>query len=211
MIRWLPVLGLLLFVAVGFGWRAWFHRRHFGGSGIALFRSGRWDQHLREAALVLLEGLLLAQAVAAALGSALVAGWILFPAGPVAAAAGGALMLGSILLMVAAQLDMGASWRVGFDLDARPGLVVGGLYRFSRNPIYVAVLVALAGYFLLVPTWLSLVLLVASAIGLRNQARMEESFLLAAYGDQYVAYAARVGRFLPGIGRLHSGGAPSAA
>lgn len=204
MVRWLPLTNLLLFVALGFGWRAWHHRRRFGESGIVLFRSRRWDQHLRELALLALWALLFAQALAVATDDPTVRTWQMFRLPPIGALVGALLMLGAIALMVVAQLDMGASWRVGIDVGARPGLVVGGLYRVSRNPIYAALLVALLGYSVLVPTPLSLALLAGAAIGLRNQTRSEEAYLLATYGADYAAYAARVGRFLPGIGRLRA-------
>jgi len=57
----------------------------------------------------------------------------LLPLPPAAAAAlrvtGSVLVLGATALMLVAQLDLGASWRVGIDEGARPGLVTGGLYR----------------------------------------------------------------------------------
>jgi protein-S-isoprenylcysteine O-methyltransferase Ste14 len=104
--------------------------------------------------------------------------------------------------MVAAQLDLGASWRVGIDEGARPGLVTDGLYRFTRNPIFLAMLLALTGFTLLVPTWLSAGTLVVAFLGIRQQVGEEEAWLARAYGDDYRRYAARVGRFVPGLGRL---------
>ena len=45
--------------------------------------------------------------------------------------------------------------RIGIEDAARPGLVTGGLYRFCRNPIFLALLVVIAGYTLMLPTVLS--------------------------------------------------------
>ena len=47
---------------------------------------------------------------------------------------GAALMLCGIGFFAVAQLHLGASWRIGIDADAKPGLVTDGLYRYSRNP-----------------------------------------------------------------------------
>jgi protein-S-isoprenylcysteine O-methyltransferase Ste14 len=104
--------------------------------------------------------------------------------------------------MVVAQLDLGASWRIGIEEGARPGLVVGGLYRVCRNPIFLAMLIALTGFTILVPTWLSLATLIGAAIGIRAHVRDEEAYLKRTYGPAYADYARRVGRFVPGIGRL---------
>src|SRR5207249_3253215 len=108
---------------------------------------------------------------------------------------------GAVLLVVA-QLELGASWRIGIEQGARPGLVTSGVYRFCRNPIFFAILIVLTGYTLLLPTRLSLVLLVSAFVGMRLQVLTEEAYLSKAYGATYREYARGVGRFLPGIGRL---------
>ena len=115
---------------------------------------------------------------------------------------GAALLLSGIALVVRAQLELGASWRVGIDLAARPGLVVHGLYALSRNPIFLGLLVAVAGVTLLVPTWLSIATLVGSALAIRSQVLGEEAYLRQTYDAEYLAYASKVGRFVPWLGRL---------
>jgi len=71
-----------------------------------------------------------------------------------------------------------------------------------RHPIYLGFLTVFAGYTAMLPTRLSLVLLAAAYLGLRSQAGREEVYLLRTYGEPYRAYARRVGRFVPGLGRL---------
>jgi protein-S-isoprenylcysteine O-methyltransferase Ste14 len=201
-VRLVPLLGLALFIGVGFGWRTWLQRRRFGSSGMMLFRSGRWPQHLREGLMVALAAVLTAEAAAyAADPGSLDNLWLMSPGGLVGWV-GVALLGGGTALMAAAQLDLGASWRIGIEEGARPGLVISGLYRYSRNPIFLAMSIALLGFALLLPTWLSLAAVLLGIAGVRRQVRQEEEYLLRTYGPEYAAYAARVGRFLPGIGRL---------
>jgi protein-S-isoprenylcysteine O-methyltransferase Ste14 len=198
--RWLPLLGVLVFVGVGFGWRTWWQLRRHGSSGIVLFRSGRAGQTLREGLLVIMFLLLVGEAVRAARAPEALG--VLPPAiDAVARPIGAILLLGATGLMVVAQMDLGASWRIGIDEGARPGLVCTGLYRFCRNPIFLFMLVALAGFALLVPTFLSFVLLIGGFIGLRQHALEEERYLERTYGAPYRDYARRVGRFLPWMGR----------
>lgn len=196
--NWIPALFLTLFLLVGFGWRSWLQWRRFGHTGLVLFRSGRWAQHLREAVLFAVPLLLAVEAIRAGLsGPPLVRG-------PLAAGAfllGCVLALGGLLLMVRAQLEMGASWRVGVDERSRPGLVTHGLYQWTRNPIYLAMFLAFAGLALLLPTWLTLMSLLAAVVGVRTQVREEEVYLLRTYGDEYRRYLAGVGRFVPRIPR----------
>jgi protein-S-isoprenylcysteine O-methyltransferase Ste14 len=116
--------------------------------------------------------------------------------------AGAVLLLGGTALLAAAQLNMGASWRIGIKQGEAPGLVTAGLYRFCRHPIYLGLLAALTGYAALLPTPLSLALLASAYLGARVQAAAEEAHLDRTYGEAFRAYARRTGRFLPGIGRL---------
>ena len=201
--RWLPLIGILLFLG-DICWRSWWQRRRYGSRGVLLFQSDRWQEKLRDVLAVVLVLVLVGQAVVAAI-------WTKSPA-PVDAsghwvaeiwhASGAALLFGGIALLVAAQLNLGASWRIGIDEGSRPGLVTSGFYHFCRNPIFFAVLLMLAGYTLLLPTRLSLVLLVGAFIGLRQQVLTEEVYLVRTYGDTYRAYALHVGRFVPGVGKL---------
>ncbi len=204
----LPLIAVLVFYGLGFGWRTWVQLRRYGSSGIVLFRSGRPGQHLREALFVVLAVALFAEAALAAVAPRRLPG--LVPLAPATAAVlratGTVMVLGATALMLAAQLDLGASWRVGIDEGARPGLVTGGLYRYSRNPIYVAMLTALLGFALLLPSWISLGLLIGAGLGIRRHVRDEEAYLARTYGEEYRRYAARVGRFVPGVGRLRAPG-----
>ena len=204
----LPLIAVLVFYGLGFGWRTWVQLRRYGSSGIVLFRSGRPGQHLREALFVVLAVALLAEAALAAVAPRRLPGLVplALATAAVLRATGAVMVLGATALMLAAQLDLGASWRVGIDEGARPGLVTGGLYRYSRNPIYVAMLTALLGFALLLPSWISLGLLIGAGLGIRRHVRDEEAYLGRTYGEEYRRYAARVGRFVPGVGRLRAPG-----
>ena len=102
-----------------------------------------------------------------------------------------------------AQLGMGASWRIGVSDDQDTDLVTTGWFSFVRNPIYTAMMVGWTGFALIVPTWLAIAAVFVIGAGLELQVRfVEEPYLLRAHGDRYRGYASRVGRFLPGVGRL---------
>ena len=204
--RFLPLLGVILFVGVGFIFRAWLQYRRYGQLGIILFRSARPAQKLRDALFVVLLLLLTTQAVAAAIEPAALNRLLIFvaPEAGLALVGGAGLLLGGTVLMVAAQLWLGKSWRIGIDEAASPGLVTAGLYRFSRNPIFLGMFILLGGLTVLLPTWLSVAALLGTIISVRSQVREEEAYLSATYGQAYRAYTRRVGRFLPRLGQGES-------
>ncbi len=76
-------------------------------------------------------------------------------------------------------------------------LVVGGLYRFSRNPMYVVVLLILLGWawaFASTPLWIY-----AACVALAFHLRVvfgEEPWLAKRYGQAWTDYASQVRRWL---------------
>ncbi|HHO52158.1 MAG TPA: isoprenylcysteine carboxylmethyltransferase family protein [Deltaproteobacteria bacterium] len=126
------------------------------------------------------------------LGVYLVAPWVSI-AGLIVAA-------GGLALVVIAQAQMGRSWRIGID-PAPTGLVTHGVFRFSRNPIYLGIVILTVGVALIAPCGWTITgsLLVYVLVGF--QARAEEEHLLREHGPAFTRWAGRVGRFLPGIGR----------
>jgi protein-S-isoprenylcysteine O-methyltransferase Ste14 len=58
------------------------------------------------------------------------------------------------------------------------------------------------GLSILLPTALSLAMLLVAVGCVRAQVLEEEAYLLRTYGGGYRAFAGRVGRFVPGVGLL---------
>jgi len=109
-----------------------------------------------------------------------------------------------VLLTLAAQMSMGDSWRIGVDESERTELVTAGAFQLARNPIFTAMGVTAAGLTMMVPNALAVVGLLALVVALQLQVRgVEEPYLRATHGADYAAYASRVGRFVPQVGRLH--------
>ena len=61
------------------------------------------------------------------------------------------LLLVSLIWTVVAQAQMGNSWRIGIDTEQRTKLVQTGVFKLSRNPIFVGMIVTLLGLFLVNP------------------------------------------------------------
>lgn len=108
-----------------------------------------------------------------------------------------------IATVLVAQAAMGSSWRIGVDPSERTALVTDGPFSVVRNPIFTAMLSVAIGLALLVPSVVSIAAVTLLVTSLELQTRIvEEPYLRGAHGERYSAYARRVGRFLPGVGRL---------
>ena len=123
--------------------------------------------------------------------------------GRVGHVAGAVLAIGGLLATAGAQLAMGEAWRIGVDPGERTRLVTGGPFALVRNPIYAGMIPFFCGIALLVPNALTIAGASLLLVALEMQTRLvEEPYLRRVHGAAYSDYAARVGRFLPGLGRL---------
>ena len=200
----MPLLALaavVVYFALAFGLRSWLQWRRTGSTG---FRgvsgapgSAEW-----------LGGVLFVTAMAGVVLAPLVelAGLVQpWPAldRPMARLVGLALCATGLAGTLWAQLGMGDSWRIGVDDRERTALVTAGPFRLVRNPIFTFMTLGLGGIALLAPNAIAAGALIALVAALELQVRLvEEPHLLQAHGASYRAYAARVGRFVPGVGRL---------
>lgn len=105
----------------------------------------------------------------------------------------------AIIVCFIAQLQMGASWRIGVKEDERTELVTEGLFAYMRNPIYSTVYLLGIGLVILIPHWSMLACLVFAYFTIDTQVRnIEEPYLRKQHGDAYVRdYFARVNRYFP--------------
>jgi len=191
----------VLFALLSFGWRAWLQFRRTGDHGFRAFSSP-----LLSTAGV--GGFLLSAGGIAALLAPLAE---IFGGGRIAVApfsastraAGLALMPFGIVLTLLAQIEMGASWRVGVDPNEKTELVTTGLFGWVRNPIYTAMLTTLLGLVLAVPNVLAALAFLVAFVGLELHVRkVEEPYLLRFHPEGFREYARRVGRFVPRVGRI---------
>ena len=93
-------------------------------------------------------------------------------------------------------MQMGRSWRIGVDPEAKTELVTRGLFGRCRNPIFLGMRAIAAGVFLASPNVLSLAALILSELLIQVQVRAEEAYLDRTHGDAYAQYRAAVPRWL---------------
>ncbi|GAA4289098.1 isoprenylcysteine carboxylmethyltransferase family protein [Georgenia daeguensis] len=192
-------------LVIMFGFRSWAHRRRTGSSGFRGLSgpsgSCEWWGGVLFAAALALGALSPVLALSGVVGVyAWTPGWLSW--------VGLLAVIAAIAGVLIAQSGMGASWRIGVDADERTDLVTTGPFAKVRNPIFSAMITALLGMTLMVPSVLTVAALLALVVAVELQVRfVEEPYLVRVHGMAYLSYARTVGRFVPGLGRLKQLGA----
>lgn len=116
------------------------------------------------------------------------------------------LALGTLLLAAGlwmfhrSHADLGTNWSITLEVREGHSLVTRGVYRHVRHPMYVALFLYSFGQLLALPNWVagpSYLVPFTLLFALRVDA--EERMMIEEFGDEYVAYAARTKRLIPGV------------
>lgn len=92
--------------------------------------------------------------------------------------------------------DFSKSWRVGIDHRSPGDLITAGVFRISRNPVFLFIDLYFLGTFLILGTLIFLIFFVLVVVGLYYQIVQEGMFLEALYGNRYLEYRNEVSRYL---------------
>lgn len=107
-----------------------------------------------------------------------------------------ALLVISLAWILIAQAEMRESWRIGIDEDFKTDLVHSGVFRLSRNPIFLGMRVMLVGFFLALPNAITLAMLLVGDALMQIQVRLEEEHLARMHGEAYREYQRKTRRWL---------------
>jgi protein-S-isoprenylcysteine O-methyltransferase Ste14 len=126
---------------------------------------------------------------------------VLFSLGPLmmplaVAGIGWVLLFIALFLTIVAQAQMGVSWRIGIDTQHETPLVTQGLFQHSRNPIFLAMRLALLGLCMVQANAITLMLGIVGEILMQLQVRFEEQYLESVHGEIYRHYRMKVRRWL---------------
>ena len=109
---------------------------------------------------------------------------------------GWGLLISSLIFVWFAQSNMKDSWRIGIDEENKTELITNGFFSYSRNPIFLGVMIANIGLFLVLPNAFTMLIIALSTVSINTQIRLEEEFLLKEFGNKYKEYKASVRRWI---------------
>ena len=108
---------------------------------------------------------------------------------------GWALLILSLAIVWLAQSNMRDSWRIGIDEENRTELITSGFFAYSRNPIFLGIMIANVGLFMVLPNAFTLLIIGLSTTSINTQIRLEERYLAKVHGSKYINYKSKVNRW----------------
>ena len=110
---------------------------------------------------------------------------------------GAAISVVGTFVFIAAVLTMRDSWRAGVSKTDKTELVTKGIYQISRNPAFLGFDLLYIGTLLMFFNWILCILTVFAIIMYHLQiVNVEEEFLLATFGNEYLQYKQKVCRYI---------------
>ncbi len=104
-------------------------------------------------------------------------------------------IVGAAIVMVA-QVQMGRAWRVGVREGDAPLFISHGLFRYSRNPIFVGMMLVGLSAAMVSGTWWSWPGVAVFIASCAVQVRIEEAHLEASFGQSYREFRSSVPRWV---------------
>ena len=110
---------------------------------------------------------------------------------------GAAISVVGTFVFITAVQTMRDSWRAGVSKTDKTELVTKGIYQISRNPAFLGFDLLYIGTLLMFFNWILCILTVFAIIMYHLQiVNVEEEFLLATFGNEYLQYKQKVCRYI---------------
>jgi protein-S-isoprenylcysteine O-methyltransferase Ste14 len=93
-------------------------------------------------------------------------------------------------------ISFGKSWRIGIDENNSNELITNGMFKYSRNPIFLFMDMYFVGIMLIYPNVVFILLAIGVIAGVHLQILREEEFLLKKFGEKYIEYKNKTRRYI---------------
>jgi len=103
----------------------------------------------------------------------------------------------SIIMGWSFSAQLKNSWRVGIHENQKTALIQNGIYAYIRNPYFLSYFIMFFSLFLVRPSYVLFVLLLAASTIFHCMVIREEIHLLNLHGKEYIKYKKKTGRYIP--------------
>lgn len=103
-------------------------------------------------------------------------------------------VLGDIVFALAVW-TMRDSWRAGIAQEDKTEMVTTGIYKLSRNPAFLGFNLVYIGILLIFFNWILCAITILAMVMLHLQILQEEKYLPTVFGEDYLTYKSKVGRY----------------
>ena len=100
-----------------------------------------------------------------------------------------------LLIFLSALISFGKAWRIGIDERNSNELITGGIFKYTRNPIFLFMDMYFLGMALIYPNIVLIVMAICMVIGIHFQILREENFLKNKFIEKYIEYRKRTRRY----------------
>jgi len=108
------------------------------------------------------------------------------------------VIIGSIEAVLG-RLALGSNWTESYEyqIKAKHELIVYGIYKYVRHPIYGGLMLAVTGAFVVAKTYLFIPVFLLQLILMAKFAKREEKLLCNYFGEEYVVYMQKTKMLFP--------------
>jgi protein-S-isoprenylcysteine O-methyltransferase Ste14 len=101
-----------------------------------------------------------------------------------------------LIIFLLALISFGNAWRIGIDENNSNELVTSGIFKYSRNPIFLFMDLYFIGIMLIYQNIVFTIVAICTVIGLHLQIAREEKFLQNKFGERYREYKKETRRYI---------------
>jgi protein-S-isoprenylcysteine O-methyltransferase Ste14 len=101
-----------------------------------------------------------------------------------------------LIIFLFALISFGKAWRIGIDENNSNELITSGMFKYSRNPIFLFMDLYFLGIMLIYPNIVFIIIAVCTIIGIHLQILREEKFLINKFNEKYIEYKSKTRRYI---------------
>jgi len=102
----------------------------------------------------------------------------------------------SLVIFLLALISFGKAWRIGIDETNSNELITSGIFKYSRNPVFLFMDLYSIGIMLIYPNIIFIIIMICTIFCIHIQILQEEKFLINKFSNKYIEYMKKTRRYI---------------